>query len=197
MLVKSRADCRFAPSQWEKVSLCNDVSHWLGSSLESTLKEGPQEFCASFTLCYVLVLRNLSTPVRVTSLAFGQSFRVALMQPWRKWVNISLESMKYCSITETKQIPRATLYRFSLVNTLRPRQQDCHFSDDIFKRIFLNWNCCIWIQISLTFVPNGPVNNKSALVQVMAWDRAGDKPVSGSMLAQFTDGCMRHSVTMI
>ena len=31
-----RADFRFAPSQWETALLCNDVSHWLGASLEST-----------------------------------------------------------------------------------------------------------------------------------------------------------------
>ena len=28
----SRADSRFAPSQWETTLLCNDVSHWLGAS---------------------------------------------------------------------------------------------------------------------------------------------------------------------
>ena len=32
-----RADSRFAPIQWEAVILCNDVSHWLGASLESAL----------------------------------------------------------------------------------------------------------------------------------------------------------------
>ena len=32
-----RADSRFAPRQWETASLCNDVCHWLGISLESTL----------------------------------------------------------------------------------------------------------------------------------------------------------------
>ena len=32
-----RADSRFAPSQWETKLLCNDVSHWLGASLESAL----------------------------------------------------------------------------------------------------------------------------------------------------------------
>ena len=31
------ADSRFAPSQWEMALLCNDVSHWLGASLESAL----------------------------------------------------------------------------------------------------------------------------------------------------------------
>ena len=33
----ARAHCRFAPSQWETALLCNDVSHWLGASLESAL----------------------------------------------------------------------------------------------------------------------------------------------------------------
>ena len=32
-----RADSRFAPSQWETALLCNAVSHWLGTSLESIL----------------------------------------------------------------------------------------------------------------------------------------------------------------
>ena len=32
-----RADSRFAPSQWETALLCNDVSYWLGASLESAL----------------------------------------------------------------------------------------------------------------------------------------------------------------
>ena len=31
------ADYKFAPSQWETVLLCNDVSHWLGASLQSAL----------------------------------------------------------------------------------------------------------------------------------------------------------------
>ena len=32
-----RADSRFVPSQWEMPLLCNDVSHWLGTNLESAL----------------------------------------------------------------------------------------------------------------------------------------------------------------
>ena len=33
-----RTYSRFAPSQWEMALLCNDVSHWLGASLESVLQ---------------------------------------------------------------------------------------------------------------------------------------------------------------
>ena len=33
----TRADSKFAPSQWETVLLCNNVSHWLGANQESAL----------------------------------------------------------------------------------------------------------------------------------------------------------------
>ena len=33
-----QADSRFASSQWETALLCDDVSHWLGASLESALE---------------------------------------------------------------------------------------------------------------------------------------------------------------
>ena len=68
------------------------------------------------------------------------------------------------------------------LNTLRPRQNGCHFADDIFKGIFLNENISIPIKISLKFVPKGPVNNIPALVQIMAWRRPGDKPLSEPMM---------------
>ena len=64
------------------------------------------------------------------------------------------------------------------INTLRPRQNGRHFPDDIFKCIFLNENVWILLQISLKFVPKGPINNIPALVQIMAWRRPGDKPLS-------------------
>ena len=57
-----------------------------------------------------------------------------------------------------------------------------HFADDIFKCIFLNENVWIPIKISLKFVPKGPINNIPALVQIMAWRRPGDKPLSEPMV---------------
>ena len=42
------------------------------------------------------------------------------------------------------------------------------------------------------FVPVGLIDNKWALVQVMACRRSGDKPLSGPMLTQLTDAYMRH-----
>ena len=68
------------------------------------------------------------------------------------------------------------------VNVLRPRRNEQHFADDIFKRIFFNENVWILIKISLKFVPKGPINNIPALVQIMAWRRSGDKPLSETMM---------------
>ena len=69
-------------------------------------------------------------------------------------------------------------------NTLRPRQNGHHFADDIFKSIFLNENVLISIKISLKFIPKGPINNIPALVQIMAWRRPGDKPLSEPMMVR-------------
>ena len=68
-------------------------------------------------------------------------------------------------------------------NTLRPRQNGCHFLDDIFKCIFLNENIYISIKISLKVVPQGPINNIPGLIQIMAWRLTGDKPLSEPILA--------------
>ena len=67
-------------------------------------------------------------------------------------------------------------------NTLRPRQDGRSFADDDLKCIFLNENVWIPIKISLKFVPKDPVNNIPALVQIMAWRRPGDKPLSEPMM---------------
>ena len=55
------------------------------------------------------------------------------------------------------------LYSYT-INTLRPRQNGRHFADDTFKRIFMNVNVRISINISLKLVPKGLINNIPALV---------------------------------
>ena len=62
--------------------------------------------------------------------------------------------------------------------------------DDVFKCIFLSENIGSLIQISPKFLPKGPIYNKSALVQVMAWRQTGDKPLPEAMMTQFTDTYM-------
>ena len=68
------------------------------------------------------------------------------------------------------------------INTLRPRRNEQHFTDVIFKCIFFSENVWISIKIALKFVPKGPINNIPAMVQIMAWRRSGDKPLSEPMM---------------
>ena len=68
------------------------------------------------------------------------------------------------------------------INTLRPRQNGRHFPDDIFKRIFLNDKVKILLRISIKFVHRVQIDNIPALIQIMGWHLAGDKPLSEPMM---------------
>ena len=70
-----------------------------------------------------------------------------------------------------------------------------HLADDIFNCIVMNKNVWIPIKISLKFFPKGRINNIPAMVQIMAWRRPGDKPLSEPMM-KFTDAYMHHSASM-
>ena len=71
-----------------------------------------------------------------------------------------------------------------ILNILRPKQNGSHFADDVFKCIFLNENVWISLKISLKFVPKGPINNIPSLVQIMAWHRTGNKPLSEPVMVR-------------
>ena len=60
----------------------------------------------------------------------------------------------------------------AVVNKLRPRKNGRH----------LNENVWILINISLKFVPKGPINNIPSLLEIMSWRRPGDKPLSEPMM---------------
>ena len=70
------------------------------------------------------------------------------------------------------------------LNTLRPRQMAA-----IFQTTF--WNGFSWMKMfeyrlkfHWSFFPGGPINNIPTLVQVMAWRRPGDKPLSEPMMVR-------------
>ena len=98
------------------------------------------------------------------------NLKISLKSSRDQWVNV----FKISSV----------LFRHQWVNTLRQRQNGRRFADDTFKRIFLNENVRILIKISLKFVPKGPINYIPALVQLMAWRRPGDKPLSEPMMVK-------------
>ena len=81
----------------------------------------------------------------------------------------------------------------AFVSPSLPGQNGCHFGRQHFQMHFLQWkNDRILIKISLKFVTRNRIDNKPALVQVIAWCRIGNKPLSEPMLTRFTDAYMRH-----
>ena len=94
-------------------------------------------------------------------------------------------TVPWLSILYTHVIwPLEIMYMY--INSLRPRPNGRQFPDDIFKCIFLTENVIISIKISLKFVPKGSINNIATLVQITAWRRPGDKPLSEPMMVWLT-----------
>ena len=115
-----------------------------------------------------------------------------LVPPWGDFRDVSAKDDRYLTCPFIYALALSFFFFFTLiassfigwdlVNSLRPRQNGRHFADDTFKRIFMNENVRIAINISLKFVPKGLINNIPALVQIMAWHRPGDKPLSETMM---------------
>ena len=123
-----------------------------------------------------------------------RSFDVSFIIHSCRWVFVSWYLFYYAHL-QFSLLCMVLVFRYILVaicsvlqpchccfSTLRPRQNGRHFADDIFKCFFLNENVWIPIKTSLKFVPKGPINNIPALVQIMAWRRPGDKPLSEPMM---------------
>ena len=66
----------------------------------------------------------------------------------------------------------------AILTHLPPGQNGRHFTDDVFRCIFVNEKFCISSKISLKFICGGPIDNNPALIQIMAWRRKDDKPLS-------------------
>ena len=88
------------------------------------------------------------------------------------WSKTCANCLKHTSVKSWQK----KLFLENAFNTLRP------FPNDVFESIC--WKEYVWIpiKISLKFVPKSPINNITALVQIMAWRWPGIKPLSEPML---------------
>ena len=82
------------------------------------------------------------------------------------------------------------------LNTLRPRQDARHFADDIFKCVFLNEDIWISINISLKFVPMGPINNISSIGSDNGLPPSRRQAIIWTNDDELADAYMRHSASM-
>ena len=58
-----------------------------------------------------------------------------------------------------------------------------------FRMLFHELKVFYLIDISLKFVPKGPIGKTPVLVQIMAWCRIGDKSLSELNLSRFAEAC--------
>ena len=81
-----------------------------------------------------------------------------------------------------------------LILTHRARDKIAAISQTTFSIAFSFLNENIWIsnKMSLKYVPGVLIDNMSALVQIMACCRPGDKPLSEPMRTHFTEAYMKH-----
>ena len=101
-----RADSRFVPSQCETALLCNDVSNWLGASLDLALH-----------LCHVRTWWSKCVNIHVYFIGSGK---------WWHWFNIHLNLFETCSIHKHEKQWCQTfecVTRYESVNLLRLKRQ--------------------------------------------------------------------------
>ena len=67
-----------------------------------------------------------------------------------------------------------------------------YYADQMFKYVFLNEKVWILFEISLKFIPKGPIDKRSVLVQVMGWHLIGGKQLTWSMLTKISDAIWLH-----
>ena len=113
-------------------------------------------------------------------------FDTYVMVVWMWWISSNLSGMDNVSMA---------LFSKTVYELLTPWGREKMAA--VFQTTFSNAFSWMKIYIPLKFVPKGSMTNIPALVQIMAWCRAGDKPLSEPMLVVcFTDAYMRHSASM-
>ena len=82
---------------------------------------------------------------------------------------------------ENQICTRTGLYDGEL-NTMRRRHNGRRFADETFSNAFSLMKLWILHTFSLKFVSKGSTNDIPTLVQIMAWCRSSDNPLSGPMM---------------
>ena len=99
-----RADSRFVPSQWEMALFWNDVSHWLGASLESA----PNVMLFTRGISVVIISCNLRNKLQSNLHKYIQkcSVKRMLVKMSAKWLNGWSESA--WKVSESHEIQQWT-----------------------------------------------------------------------------------------
>ena len=148
--------CRHTSFIWNKGPVISEIT----LKIKSNLYVGHVNISLDFdTVTFTKnneSLQNFPTDVNCIKVMPYDSAKLLVLS--RAFVNVYLSSKGFCGIHLKPILINLIL------NTLRPRRNEQHFADDIFKHIFFNENVWILIKISPKFVPWGPINNIPSLV---------------------------------
>ena len=133
-------------------------------------------------LLYFIVVRNR----HILPKSFGVTFLVPVKQAWKIWVNgwhefTNSKNRWYNHNKPTKGKAKPCAYllmRYAIHLWGQDKMATITQTMYVFKRIFWNEYYFIFIWISLKYVPRGPIMNMPPSAQMVAWRRAGDKPLS-------------------
>ena len=126
----TRADSRFAPSQWETALLCNDISHWLGANLESALVTILSEALTKWPSLgtHLNILRPRQNCRRFTDDIF-----VCILLNENAWISLKI-SQKFVPEVQINNIP-------ALVQIMAWRRPgDKPFSEPMMVRLLKHWH---------------------------------------------------------
>ena len=189
-----KADSRLAPSQWETSLLCNDISHWLGTNLDSVYIAVRVDMLSWYH--YVVALSAMTTshnrldidihPGNVTCiqnrvknhvtltyyplravLAIPTGLLVRGQQLWGRTRNFLLIFLQFYvyDLRFKAWGPTTCLTEFQTL----PERCDCDFKCVNFKYNLGIDKSSIQANITLEWMPEDLADGKSSLVQVMAW----------------------------
>ena len=111
---------------------------------------------------------------------------------WRGWQGIRIVFPEMITLVICHMHAKSFFSALKVLTRLPLDKMATILPDDIFKCILLNENEKIPIPLSLKLVPSSPIDNKPALVQVMAWHRTGDMPLPEPTMTLFADAYFRH-----
>ena len=122
------------------------------------------------------------------------SIRIVTAHPTRQFISIVI--YRICNIIYTWFAFYCACFRITGWGNFCDKMATIS-PDDISRCIFVNEKFCILVTISLRFVPEGPIANSPELVQIMAWRRIADQPLSEPMLIRFTDAQVRDDLNAV
>ena len=175
------------------------ICTWRGLWMNFHLHMWPSQLYYSFWIGHGVGFMGLSLvgganniPVRGAIIDANKETGCLSIEFFRSYFAQSESDDKSSKITNTKE----TLVIESVSTTVWKnlwKKSHTLSSQTTFSNAFLRMQYLVFcFEFHWEFVLQGPFDTKSALAQVMAWHRRGDKPLPEQMFAEFTDAYMGY-----